>query len=101
MEQVCIGNRYDLTTGMNDTDCNHGDNNSRDDTDECYIQLVRVREIDFKKDSDIQTRESQDIFSKVRGKQRMHEMTIPMTPHTIEQTTWLVIVFMATVKVKR
>lgn len=49
----------------------------------------------------VQTIDSHDIFSRVRGKEQMKEMTMPTIPKTMEQVPWFVIVFMATVKVKR
>jgi hypothetical protein len=49
----------------------------------------------------IQTRESHDIFTRVRGREQMNDTIMPTMPKTIEQVPWLVMVFIATVKVNR
>lgn len=99
-DKVRLDDSLHFLSWMQDPDTDHSDDDSRQDTHEGCCKSAAWYDPRGEK-KHVQTIDSQDIFTRVRGKDRMKERTIPTTPNTIEQVPCPVMVFIAMVKVRR
>ena len=81
-----------------DTDCNHGDGNSRKDTGKCYESQQHPN--DALQENCSHAIDQYDTFFKVRGRSKSQNKTKATTPHTMLHTAWLVIVLKQIFQVK-